>query len=427
MSGYYPATYGFENDEVDSVPLGWTDESGGTSSIKIVASEDGHNKVLELKEGSSGDPYAVNAIDDVENGTVEFWMKNVDMTERAYFAPRNGATQLFRVILHDNMVIVTSGSIGYDLGAAAADTWYHFRVDFECGTGGYEGLGQYQFYVTYSGTRYGPYNFWNNAAYADDVAFSGYYGSGNYYYVDAVGFSWDPGYTIGDNLKEGLLLSYENTTTLEWKVYSLDGQTNRTVLGNTTIPFPSNDGIYKTQIFANNSIGIMYQSEIRYFEVDTNPPVIQINAPDSNQFFGITSPTYEISITESNLDTIWYSLNNGIINITFNELTGTINQTLWNNITEGDVLIIFYANDTLGFESYNTVTVQKETASPISLISYTPYSGMNFVNSSTIFTINADDGTGSGVSIIRYKINKSTWIEYTGLSIYLVIPMENIT
>ena len=36
------------------------------------------------------------------------------------------------------------------------------------------------------------------------------------------------------------------------------------------------------------------------------------------------------------------------------------------------------------------------------------------MNVSTIFVLTADDGSGSGVSVIRYKINDSAWIDYDG-------------
>ncbi|MFX1256669.1 MAG: hypothetical protein ACFFAN_02335 [Promethearchaeota archaeon] len=52
MSGYYPATYGFENDLDNSNPDGWTiDESGGT--VDVIAGIDGHSKVLELHDTKS--------------------------------------------------------------------------------------------------------------------------------------------------------------------------------------------------------------------------------------------------------------------------------------------------------------------------------------------------------------------------------------
>ncbi|MFW9819841.1 MAG: hypothetical protein ACFFE5_09545, partial [Candidatus Thorarchaeota archaeon] len=289
MSGYYPATYGFENDEVDSVPFGWTDQSGGPTWCKVITSEDGHNNVLQLYDTTGGDPYAVNPINNKESGTVEFWLKNVDMAERVYFAPRNGTTQLFRVLLADNMAKVTAqGPTGHDLAAASADTWYHFSVDFECGTGNYKSLGQYEFAVTYHGIRYGPYKFWNNASFADDITFSGFWGYGNYYYVDAVGYSWDPDYSIGDNLNEGLLLSFQNKTAVEWLGYSLDDQPIKTILGNTTFCFPRTDGLHTIQVFGNDPLGTDFESDIRYFSIKIlniiTPENITYNAPMSGYY-----------------------------------------------------------------------------------------------------------------------------------------------
>ncbi len=36
----------------------------------------------------------------------------------------------------------------------------------------------------------------------------------------------------------------------------------------------------------------------------------------------------------------------------------------------------------------------------------------NIVNESTIFTLSADDGLGSGISMINYKINNFNWTDY---------------
>lgn len=129
----------------------------------------------------------------------------------------------------------------------------------------------------------------------------------------------DPNYNVGDNLNEGLLLGFEKNS-FDWIGYSLDGQNNLTIIGNTTISMPA-DGFHTIQIFGNVSSGVMYQSDMRYFSVDTK--------------------------------------------------------------------------------------------APISYITFIPHSGFNIVNKTTIFTLNADDGLGSGVSVIRYRINNSDWIDYT--------------
>ena len=49
------------------------------------------------------------------------------------------------------------------------------------------------------------------------------------------------------------------------------------------------------------------------------------------EIFGSTPPNFDITITESNPDSMWYSLNSGTTNITFGSLTGAIDQTEWNS------------------------------------------------------------------------------------------------
>jgi uncharacterized delta-60 repeat protein len=138
---------------------------------------------------------------------------------------------------------------------------------------------------------------------------------------------------------------------------------------------------------------------------------ITINSPNQNEFFGGMAPNFDISIFELNLNTTWYNLNGGA-NITFSGLTGTINQTIWNNIAEGPVTIRFYANDTMGNEGFSDVLIYKDTTAPTSSISHA-FQGNNTVHTLTNFTLSADDGVGSGVSLIRYKINDSPWIDYS--------------
>lgn len=65
----------------------------------------------------------------------------------------------------------------------------------------------------------------------------------------------------------------------------------------------------------------------------------------------------------------------------------------------------------MGFEQ---VTIYKDIDAPSSQLVFVPHSGTNVVITSTIFTFTEDDGVGSGVSVIRYKIDDSAWMDYTG-------------
>ncbi|MFX1497214.1 MAG: SBBP repeat-containing protein [Promethearchaeota archaeon] len=174
------------------------------------------------------------------------------------------------------------------------------------------------------------------------------------------------------------------------------------------------DGALTLIFYANDSAGNIGSVGVLIIK-DTSMPQITINAPLANEFFGSSAPNFDISIFELNLNSTWYTIDGGITNITFTGLTGTIDQTEWDKIgATGPVIIRFYANDTLGSLAFADVTIYKDVEVPSSQILFIPHSGTVDVNVSTIFTLTASDGTGSGVFVIRYKINDSTWNDYTG-------------
>ena len=137
--------------------------------------------------------------------------------------------------------------------------------------------------------------------------------------------------------------------------------TNTTFTENGTInqvlwdPLPEGNVILR--FYANDSVGNIGFAEVT-IRKDVTAPLIAINNPQSSDVIGATAPSFNISIDELNLDKTWYSLNGGN-NITFSGLTGTINQALWEALSEGNVIIRFYANDTLGRIGFQEVTVVK--------------------------------------------------------------------
>ena len=116
--------------------------------------------------------------------------------------------------------------------------------------------------------------------------------------------------------------------------------------GSVTITF------YASDIFSN--IGIAEVSVAK----DTTAPILVINSPVEGETFGNTAPLFNITITEDNLDSIWYSFDGGLTNYTIIN-TGTFDQTAWTALPEGDVTITFYARDLAGNEVSETITVVK--------------------------------------------------------------------
>jgi len=421
MTGYYPATFGFENDEDGQDPKSWVIDAESTI-IEVIPELYNHKKVLRLGDFSTVDPSRVhNSFSSKDNGTVESWIL-LDYLgtdgRRGQISGRGNDNQIILVKMvggSPSKWQVRDNGTDIDIVGAPTpftNTWYHVRIDFEHTTGGYQGLGKNEYFVYIDGVQYGPYLFSFDEP-LDELHLHTYsYGVSYDAYFDAVGYSWDANYNIGDNLKEGLLISYETNINLDWEAFSLDYQQNTTINGNYTIPFPE-DGIHNIQLFGNDSSGNNYESDLIYFSIDTSPPEITIKSPSDSEFFGVSAPDFDLSINELNINSTWYTIDNGNINITFNGLSGTINQTEWGKKGNEPVTIRFYANDSFGFESYAEVMINKDIDPPSSIISFTPHSGTNIVNRSTNFTLTSDDGSGSGVLMRWYKINDSVWMEYT--------------
>ncbi len=100
---------------------------------------------------------------------------------------------------------------------------------------------------------------------------------------------------------------------------------------------------------------------------DDLKPVITINSP-SNSTNHTVAPTFSITITDrSPIDKRWYSVNNGTEwsqKIFFTATSVTINETLWNSLNNGSVLVRFYANDSIGHMNYKDALINKVPPPP---------------------------------------------------------------
>jgi len=102
---------------------------------------------------------------------------------------------------------------------------------------------------------------------------------------------------------------------------------------------------------------------------DDGVPLINITSPLNNSNIGSDAPDFLLEITEPNLDTIWYTIDGGINNIT-STANGTIDQTswetLWDSLAKGDnITIMFYANDTYGHLGSNFIVLIKHVPEDI--------------------------------------------------------------
>jgi hypothetical protein len=147
--------------------------------------------------------------------------------------------------------------------------------------------------------------------------------------------------------------------------YTLDGglhnytfTTNSTV--NQTAWDAMDNGAITLRFYANDTLGHIGSAGVNIIK-DTVAPVIIINSPAEGETFGNTAPLFNITITEDNLDSIWYSFDGGLTTYTIIN-SGTFDQTAWTALSQGNVTITFYARDLAGNEASEAVTVVKSAA-----------------------------------------------------------------
>jgi peptide/nickel transport system substrate-binding protein len=87
---------------------------------------------------------------------------------------------------------------------------------------------------------------------------------------------------------------------------------------------------------------------------------IIINEPNSLDTYGSEAPDFSITIVGTDIDTRWYSLDQGVTNITFSGLTGTFEEEEWDKLGSGTHTIRFYANNSAGQVFSSEVTITKE-------------------------------------------------------------------
>ncbi|MFX1501034.1 MAG: hypothetical protein ACFFDH_08740 [Promethearchaeota archaeon] len=282
--GYYPATYGFENDAYKADPANWTisefpnipnTEVSGPTSIRVIDELDGHKNVVEFYDRSEefvlneGEQASMEkTFDAQENGIIEYWVRSPDVSYRFFFEIFENNTLIFRIRIHDNALDYWKGGSSYDEVMRVYDNiWYHIKVNISVTSDSAE------LFVNGTSkkkdTLYGTPNFMNRVMFRTHTKVYGYS------YIDAIGFSWDPNYNVGDNfIPNGWLLDIDKNFDHEWMGYSLDGQSNVTILGDTIFPIPD-EGHHTIQVFAfvNDSSGTMYNTEIRHFHIYWNAAV----------------------------------------------------------------------------------------------------------------------------------------------------------
>jgi len=124
------------------------------------------------------------------------------------------------------------------------------------------------------------------------------------------------------------------------------------------------EGAFTIELFANDTAGNLNNFYTLNLIKDISAPIVDIRNPLPNAPYGIDAPIISLTIDDATLNTTWYSIVGTNYTIEFTAIIGinniTIDQDAWDSLSEGEVTIIFYANDSLGRESSDSITLEKD-------------------------------------------------------------------
>lgn len=199
----------------------------------------------------------------------------------------------------------------------------------------------------------------NNSDYGAYVIDNPRESNDNLFYLNSFN---NPGYNALDN---GTNTKWDNGSIGNyWSDYG-GVDANDDVIGDNPHPIPgSNGGVDNYPIWDDG---------------DDIFPIVHIMIPLNNSKYNSTAPSYSINIIEDNLDTIYYEISGsaGDYFRIINNLSGSIDETLWDSLPSGTYTLTVYANDTGGNLASDSVSIVKESSSspttPPTSISYGPF------------------------------------------------------
>jgi len=150
---------------------------------------------------------------------------------------------------------------------------------------------------------------------------------------------------------------------VSWIGYSLDGQPNKTITGDTLLTSLF-DGFHYVVVYANDTAGNMGASNTVYFTIDTTPPSVSILSPE-NKTYDTANISLSFTIDES-VSWIGYSLDG-------QDNTTIAGNTTLSELSDGSHNITIYAKDTVGNTGlsetvYFTIEIEEEDPFPTWII-----------------------------------------------------------
>jgi hypothetical protein len=344
--GHYPASYSFTNemDGTYGTNIGFVDsvDIDADCNVTIISEVGSHRKVLNLSDNSNtGKGYVYNTAFDQVSGTIEFWWRQTVNDEISiFYLYDDGTGTALAFYMRDTGQFSWYDGSYHDVKAYSGDVWYHNRIDFDCEAGT---NGQFTWYID-GNVEASNIEFRDDCDSLDKLLLGSSANSIGYQvYVDAIGYSWDVNYTIGDNLYCFQELKFIVQMNLDY--FSDLNNLNLVYSYRTNISQLCNFSLYN---FDNSNFDLI-ESAINetfnncYFELNssyynaTNDMILYFEMSDYTLEFRldlerllVRKPSYLNFSTTVNFDVITNLLQMDINSYQRSNISQLINMSIWN-------------------------------------------------------------------------------------------------
>ena len=297
--------YNTGRNEIPSTPSPFMIES-----FNVVEKEDDHQKILQVTASEFAALSVYNSFNTRSYGTVEYYYMTENVNEPiGYVALGEGSSEKIAVFTKNGKWYYRADG-GSDVEITELDIppindeWYHVRIDFRGANGEYMGLADDKFRVIIDGEILST-TFDYSGDSIDRVNIESVVGT-DVAYLDAIGYSWDSNYKVGDNyhpFEESYYASFDFRT----DIIGLQPE-------DWTVNSPEN-------IFIVMDEGYYFNEVVEIFDNDTS------SASMEHQFNDVQTGTIEFWINSENAGVKTWTF--GLLNEDTTSLFVGMDQYLW--------------------------------------------------------------------------------------------------
>lgn len=217
LVNFSDTTYSFTDDDDAGHPVDWVVSEGDSTSIEVVSEKEGRTKVVEINDWGGYTCSMYNIIDAKAYGSVSFWwlFSGTSANRKQDFELSSGGIgnpdNIIQLYCDTNDLYINGGIL--IKSNLPTNVWFFIRIDFESTANGYMGLAENYFRIGVNGENHTDTAFWYNKDTIDRIVFETWGAScmvDEPLYVDAIGYSWDENYEMGD--ESIISIDYTNIT-----------------------------------------------------------------------------------------------------------------------------------------------------------------------------------------------------------------------